>query len=93
MNADGRARHEHHGSSLEVRAWNAAVYSNTSRNLTKVEDKSVKVKQKRERVANRKAALKQFERSLWIVVKFMRCWEDCKDNMQLLWGHDGHVTN
>ena len=68
----------------EVRAQNAEVYSNASRNLTKVEDKSVEVKRKRERVANQKAALEQFERSLWIVVKFMRRWNDCKDDMQLL---------
>ena len=84
MNTDGRARHEHRASSSEVRAQNAEVYSNASRNLTKVEDKSVEVKRKRERVANRKAALEQFERSLWIVVKFMRRWMDCKEDMQLL---------
>ena len=26
------------------------------------------------------------ERSLWIVVKFMKRWEDCNNNMQLFWG-------
>ena len=86
VNADRCARREHHSSRSEVKAQKTQVCSNASRNLTKVEDKSVKMKQKRERLANQKAALEQFERPLLIIVKFMRCWEDCKDNIKLLWG-------
>ena len=85
VNADGRAHREHRSGRLEVRAQNAQVYSNASPNLTKVEDKSVRIKQTREHLANRKAALKQFECSLWNVVKIVRRWKDRKDNMQLLW--------
>lgn len=61
MKTEGCARHEQLGSSTDVRAHNPQVYSNACRNLKKVKDKSAEMKQKREHLANRNAALKQSE--------------------------------
>ena len=62
--AGGCACHKQLNSNMDVRVQNPQVYSNVCCYLTKVEDKSAEVKQKRENLANQNAALKQFELSL-----------------------------
>ena len=45
------------------------VKSDASRNLKRVKDESAEMKRRKERVANRKAALEQFERPMGIIFR------------------------
>ena len=72
MKADGRAHRDHRGKNADVRAHLVQVNLNASRKLNKVKDESAEMKRRKELVANRKAALEQFEEPLLKIFRFVR---------------------
>ena len=70
--ADARAHKGHRRCRADIRAQVELVKSDASSNLKRVKDESAEMKRRKERVANRKAALEQFERPMRIIFRSVK---------------------
>ena len=70
--ADARAHKGHRRCRADIRAQVELVKSDASRNLKRVKDESAEMKRRKERVANRKAALEQFGRPMRIIFRSVK---------------------
>ena len=74
--ADARAHKDHRRCRADVRAQAELVKSDASRNLKGVKDESAEMKRRKECVANRKAALEQFERPIRIIFRSVKQYKE-----------------